>query len=182
MPKAEEPPPLLDWSPDTYAYLPISPLDLTLTPCSCVLTPLGRPLGSIGMSYYREQLFSAWPSDILSDVGAPPTQLDPAFLATLKQADWGMYGRNTRGMRRNQVEDTRATMRPSLQPPKFLSEKARESAMSSSAASAPGSKTEAARDSPTPSELESLKSEAPPMYRNLEIKYSKFGVDDFDFG
>jgi hypothetical protein len=27
-----------------------------------------------------------------------------------------------------------------------------------------------------------LKPEAPPMYRNLEIKYSKFGVDDFDFG
>ncbi len=134
------------------------------------------------MSYYREQLFSAWPSDILSDVGAPPTQLDPAFLATLKQADWGMYGRNTRGMRRNQVEDTRASMRPSLQPPKFLSEKARESATTSTNVAAFGSMTEPAHHTVIPSELESLKPEAPPMYRNLEIKYSKFGVDDFDFG
>lgn len=70
-----------------------------------------------------------------------------------------------------------------MQPPKFLSEKARESAMSSSAGAASSdSKTEQAHDSSSPSELESLKPEAPPMYRNLEIKYSKFGVDDFDFG
>ena len=26
-----------------------------------------------------------------------------------------------------------------------------------------------------------LKAEVPAMYRNVEIKYSKFGVDDFDF-
>jgi PAB-dependent poly(A)-specific ribonuclease subunit 2 len=31
-------------------------------------------------------------------------------------------------------------------------------------------------------ELSSLKAEVPVMYRNVEIKYSKFGVDDFDFG
>ncbi|EAQ84938.1 hypothetical protein CHGG_08952 [Chaetomium globosum CBS 148.51] len=109
MPKAEEPAPMLDWSPDT-------------------------PLSSIGMPYYREQLFSAWPSDIISDIGAPPVQLDPSFLASLKQMEWGFYGRNSRGLRRNQVEDTRACMKPSMQPPKFLSEKARESAMSYSAA------------------------------------------------
>jgi PAB-dependent poly(A)-specific ribonuclease subunit 2 len=132
------------------------------------------------MPYYREQLFSAWPSDIISDVGAPPVQLDPPFLATLKQTEWGLYGRNTRGLRRNQVEDTRACMKPSMQPPKFLSEKARESAMSYSAP-VPDPKTEQVPESST-NELESLKPEAPPIYRNLEIKYSKFGVDDFDFG
>ncbi|KAK4119549.1 hypothetical protein N657DRAFT_581467 [Parathielavia appendiculata] len=158
IPKAEEPLPMLDWSSDT-------------------------PLSSIGMPYYREQLFSAWPPDIISDVGAPPVQLDPAFLATLKQTEWGLYGRNTRGLRRNQVENTRTTIKPSMQAPKFLSEKARESAMASSAGGAPDSKTEQAPDtSSSSSELESLKPEAPPMYRNLEIKYSKFGVDDFDFG
>ena len=31
-------------------------------------------------------------------------------------------------------------------------------------------------------EIDSKKSEVPVMYRNVEIKYSKFGVDDFDFG
>jgi PAB-dependent poly(A)-specific ribonuclease subunit 2 len=134
------------------------------------------------MPYYREQLFSAWPSDIISDVGAPPVQLDPSFLATLKQTEWGLYGRNTRALRRNQVEDTRTSMKPSMQAPKFLSEKARESAMSSTSGKALDSKTEQAPDSSSPTELESLKPEAPPIYRNLEIKYSKFGVDDFDFG
>lgn len=134
------------------------------------------------MHYYREQLFSAWPPDIISDVGAPPAQPDPAFLATLKQTEWGLYGRNSRGLRRNQVEDTRAALRPSMQAPKFLSEKARESAMSSSVNAASDSKTEQAHDSSSANELESLKPEAPPMYRDLEIKYSKFGVDDFDFG
>jgi PAB-dependent poly(A)-specific ribonuclease subunit 2 len=134
------------------------------------------------MPYYREQLFSAWPTDIISDVGAPPVQLDPTFLASLKQTEWGLYGRNTRDLRRNQVEDTRTSMKPSMQAPKFLSEKARESAMSSTTSSAPDYKTEQAHDSSSPTELESLKPEAPPMYRNLEIKYSKFGVDDFDFG
>lgn len=136
------------------------------------------------MPYYREPLFSAWPADIISDVGAPPLQLDPAFLATLKQTEWGLYGRNTRGLRRNQVENTRATTKPSsaLKPPKFLSEKARESAISSGADSASDVKNDHAPDLSAPGELESLKPEAPPMYRNLEIKYSKFGVDDFDFG
>ncbi|AEO64295.1 uncharacterized protein THITE_2110294 [Thermothielavioides terrestris NRRL 8126] len=161
LPKAEEPAPMLDWSPDT-------------------------PLSSIGLPYYREPLFSAWPADIISDVGAPPVQLDPGFLATLKQTDWGFYGRNTRGLRRNQVEDTRASTKTSaaIQAPKFLSEKARESAMSSGADSASDSLAGQGPSDPSssPTELESLKPEAPPMYRNLEIKYSKFGVDDFDFG
>ncbi|KAL2131448.1 hypothetical protein VTI74DRAFT_5096 [Chaetomium olivicolor] len=159
MPKPEEPAPMLDWSPDT-------------------------PLSSIGMPYYREPLFSALPADIISDVGAPPVQLDPAFLATLKQTEWGLYGRNTRGLRRNQVEDTRSAIKPpgAMQAPKFLSEKARESALSYGGDATSDSKAEQTADSSPPDEIESLKPEAPPMYRNLEIKYSKFGVDDFDFG
>lgn len=135
------------------------------------------------MPYYREPLFSAWPADIISDVGAPPLLLDPSFLATLKQVDGILYGRNTRGLRRNQVEDTRAAAKSSsaMQAPKFLSEKARELVMSSGHDSPYDAKADQAPDS-SPNELESLKPEAPPMYRNLEIKYSKFGVDDFDFG
>ncbi|KAL2257791.1 hypothetical protein VTK26DRAFT_9164 [Humicola hyalothermophila] len=159
LPEPEEPAPTLDWSPDT-------------------------PLSSIGMPYYREPLFSAWPADIISDVGAPPLQLDPAFLATLKQTEWGLYGRNTRGLRRNQVEDTRAAAKSSsaMKAPKFLSEKARESAMSANGQAASESKADQGLEPSSPNEIESLKPEAPPMYRNLEIKYSKFGVDDFDFG
>jgi PAB-dependent poly(A)-specific ribonuclease subunit 2 len=100
-----------------------------------------------------------------------------------------MYGRNTRGMRRNQVEDTHTTNRASnsLLPPKFLSEKARESAKSP-----PVAPIEQQSPEPQPiqapevvlipaQELESLKADAPDMYKIFEIKYSKFGVDDFDF-
>jgi len=132
------------------------------------------------MPFYRDILFSALPDNIISDVGAPPVQLDPAFLATLKPTDWGFMGRNTRGLRRNQFEDTRALGKAAgaLHPPKFLSEKARESAMSSGLSAA----AEVKAEQPDELGMESLKLEAPAMYRNLEIKYSKFGVDDFDFG
>ncbi|KAH8176889.1 ubiquitin carboxyl-terminal hydrolase domain-containing protein [Sarocladium implicatum] len=152
----EEPQQHIEWTPDT-------------------------PLNSIGLPYYREVLASAWP-DVLSDVGAPPPKLDPQHLSGMKAADFGLYGRNTRTTRRNQVEDTRVTNRSvnaGLKAPKFLSEKARESAKAS-----PGATGEKGEDmaSPTEHEIDSKKSEVPVMYRNVEIKYSKFGVDDFDFG
>nr|4D0K_A Chain A, A-SPECIFIC RIBONUCLEASE SUBUNIT PAN2 [Thermochaetoides thermophila] len=132
LPEPEEPAPVLDWSIET-------------------------PLSSIGLPYYREPLFSAWPADIISDVGAPPLQLEPSFVATLKQAEWGLYGKNTRNVRRNQVEDTRNTNKQSnaLQAPKFLSERARESALSSGGDSS--SDPQVDQEPEDPNEIESLK-------------------------
>lgn len=100
----------------------------------------------------------------------------------MKSTEFGLYGRNTRTTRRNQIEDTRVTNRTvnaGLKAPKFLSEKARESAKSS-----PNNddKAEDLTNSTGEHEIDSKKSEVPVMYRNVEIKYSKFGVDDFDFG
>ncbi|KAK0628889.1 ubiquitin carboxyl-terminal hydrolase-domain-containing protein [Bombardia bombarda] len=162
LPEPPEPAPPLDWSPDT-------------------------PLSSIGMPYYWDQLFSAWPSDIISDVGAPPPVVnDPAFLAGLTQLESYFYGKKPNNTRRNQAQDTRTTGNTSntLRPPMFLSERAREP---STSYTGPSPETEVkvepiAQKQPSTTELESLKPEAPPMYRDLEIKYSKFGVDDFDFG
>jgi PAB-dependent poly(A)-specific ribonuclease subunit 2 len=148
--------PQIDWTPDT-------------------------PLNSVGLPHYREVLASAWP-DLVSDVGAPPIRFDPQFIASLKPTEFGLYGRNTRGFRRNQVEDTRnsnKTANSGLKAPKFLSEKAREFAQSES------NIDDKSDDVPGPvadSGIESKKSDVPVMYRNVEIKYSKFGVDDFDFG
>ncbi|OLN95998.1 PAB-dependent poly(A)-specific ribonuclease subunit PAN2 [Colletotrichum chlorophyti] len=155
----EEPLPTVEWTPDT-------------------------PLNSIGMPYYREVLLSAWP-DIVSDVGAPPTKLDPQFLSGLKTADFGLYGRNTRSTRRNQIEDTRNTDKGNasgILAPKFLSEKAREFAKTPVGNTVGDGKVDAMSNSLVQMDIDHAKSERPPMYRNVEIKYSKFGVDDFDFG
>lgn len=132
------------------------------------------------MPYYREQLLSAWPSHMIFEVGAPPPKIDPQLLSSLKATEWGGYGRNTRNLRRNQVENTRTTEKPSttLQAPKFLSEKARESANDTTQER----RISDVADAIGATELSSLKAEVPVMYRNVEIKYSKFGVDDFDFG
>ncbi|KAI5865927.1 PAB-dependent poly(A)-specific ribonuclease subunit PAN2 [Durotheca rogersii] len=142
------------------------------------------PLSTIGMPYYRDVLLSAWPSNMVTEVGAPPVKIDPQFLATLQERDWGYFGKNTRPLRRNQVEDTRGAESPqsSLKPPKFLSEKAREAAKSPAGTPAP---EEIVRDTPQvlhDTKLESHKVEVPESYQNVEIKYSKFGIDDFDFG
>ncbi|KAI3536342.1 PAB-dependent poly(A)-specific ribonuclease subunit PAN2 [Colletotrichum abscissum] len=155
----EEPLPTIEWTADT-------------------------PLNSIGMPHYREALLSAWP-DLLSDVGAPPTKLEPQFVAGLKQSEFGHYGRNTRGLRRNQVEDTRNLDRGNasgILAPKFLSEKAREFAMATVGNASGDEKVDDVAHSLMQMEIDPTKQECHPMYRNVEIKYSKFGVDDFDFG
>lgn len=68
----------------------------------------------------------------------------------------------------------------SLQAPKFLSEKARESANDPEPAME--RRISDVADAIGATDLLSLKADVPVMYRNVEIKYSKFGVDDFDFG
>lgn len=131
------------------------------------------------MPYYRDTLLSAWPPTV-SEVGAPPVKFDPQFLDTLAHAEFGLYGHNSRGLRRNQVEKTRKTEKsiaPGIQAPKFLSEKARESA---NASGSPPSEDRA--EDVITNFASTSSSEVPVMYRNVEIKYSKFGVDDFDFG
>ncbi|KAF2971774.1 hypothetical protein GQX73_g1819 [Xylaria multiplex] len=142
------------------------------------------PISSVGMPYYREVLLSAWPGNMVTEVGLPPVKIDPQILATLQERDWGFYGKNTRPLRRNQVEDVRSSESPQkmLKHPKFLSEKARELAKSPAGTPAP---EETVPEIPLvvhDSKLESHKVEVPELYQHIEIKYSKFGIDDFDFG
>jgi PAB-dependent poly(A)-specific ribonuclease subunit 2 len=132
------------------------------------------------MPYYREQLLSAWPSHLIFEIGAPPAKVDPRLLASLKSTEWGGYGPNISNTRRNQVQNTRTTEKTSttIQAPKFLSEKSKASANDASIER----RISDVADAISATELSSLKAEVPVMYRNVEIKYSKFGVDDFDFG
>ena len=134
----------------------------------------GSPLSSIGMPYYREQLLSAWPSHLIFEIGAPPPKLDPKLMSSLKVTEWGSYTRNPRTTKRNQVENTRtAEKTASLKAPKFLSEKARESENN-----APAER----RISDVADAIGAAALSIPVMYHNHEIKYSKFGIEDFDFG
>jgi PAB-dependent poly(A)-specific ribonuclease subunit 2 len=97
----------------------------------------------------------------------------------LRSGEIGQYAANPKKTRRYQVENTRAlaTSEPALIAPKFLSEKARE-------------QNKVKPDGPISDTADALagakisgESEDDPLlkYSNVEIKYSRFGVDDFDF-
>ncbi|KAJ5399712.1 hypothetical protein N7465_010201 [Penicillium sp. CMV-2018d] len=135
------------------------------------------PLNMVGMPYYHERLFSAWPSHLLFEVGSPPAPLDQSMLPYLRPAEMGHHAPNPRKTRRYQIENTRAltTAEPALIAPKFLSEKARDYSKSDGLV---GDAAEALAGAKINGE-----SDDDPLlkYSNVEIKYSRFGVDDFDF-
>jgi len=116
---------------------------------------------------------------MIFDVGGPPPKLDPIIFNNLTRTDFGGYAPNPRKSRRNQAEDTRATEKAlaALEGPKFLSEKAKDGAAEDG-----GRRMSEILDQLSNSSLDGvLKVDVPVMYRNVEIKYSKFGVEDFDF-
>jgi len=140
---------------------------------------MNRPFSNIGMPYYRETLLSSWPSHMIFEVGGPPIKIDPAILNNLTRTEFGGYAPNPRKTRRNQAEDARAAEKAiaALEGPKFLSERAKDGENEDA-----GRRMSEILDQLTTSTLDgSLKIDVPVMYRNVEIKYSKFGVEDFDF-
>lgn len=137
-------------------------------------------MNSVGIPYYRERLLSAWPSHLIFDVGAPPQKIDPDIVASMAPTDFGGYAPNPRKVLRNQAINTRETHKSSgpVMTPKFLSEKARERASGEQLERRASDVLEALGAIGLGN---GLKAEVPVMYRNVEIKYSKFGVEDFDF-
>jgi PAB-dependent poly(A)-specific ribonuclease subunit 2 len=131
------------------------------------------------MPYYKEPLLSIWPNHLASDVGAPVARLDAEILAKLQPSQIGTFAPNPQKTRRNQIDDTRQAEKllDSLTAPKFLSEKAR--AVQSTDGERKPSETFETLTSKILDEV--TKQDIPYFYANVEIKYSKFGVDDFDF-
>ena len=140
---------------------------------------LDTPLNMIGMPYYHERLLSAWPSHMVFEVGSPPSSIDQSIIPYLRPAEVGHYAPNPKKTRRNQVENTRAlaSSEPALIAPKFLSEKAREQGRASS----DGTVSDTA-EALAGAKINGQTDDDPLLkYSNVEIKYSRFGVDDFDF-
>lgn len=154
-----------------FADVPTRPPPIEWTP--------ETPLNMIGMPYYHDRLFSAWPSHLVFEVGSPPAPMDHAILPYVRPAEIGHAYPNPRKTRRYQVENTRAlaNAEPALIAPKFLSEKARDQSKSKTESSVADA-AEALADAKI-----NGKSDDDPLlkYSNVEIKYSRFGVDDFDF-
>ncbi|KAF8201644.1 ubiquitin carboxyl-terminal hydrolase-domain-containing protein [Pholiota molesta] len=119
------------------------------------------PLNSIGMPYFDSQLLSAWPANLSSKTIScpPPQKIPPQILATMKFNENIAYAtlpKELRG-RRNM---TNAEPRKGVS--RFRSGKP-------------------VLDEPEPDSA-TFDQEVPRRYRRVEIEYSKFGVEDFDFG
>lgn len=138
------------------------------------------PLSTVGMPHYREKLLSAWPSDDIYEVGHLPSKIDAKVLKNMHPLAIGYRAANPRKGRRNEVSRTRSvnSSGTAIAPPQFLSQKARESEHDQKRGRRMSDAVEALANMALAG---STKPEVPIVYRNVEIKYSKFGVDDFDF-
>lgn len=131
------------------------------------------------MPHYREKLLSSWPDDLVYEVGYLPAKVDPEVLKIMLPAQIGYRASNPRKALRNQVHRTRLDSNgTTLVAPKFLSEKTRNTEKAPIRARRI---SDAVEGLPNVALASSVKAEVPMMYRNVEIKYSKFGIDDFDF-
>ena len=132
------------------------------------------------MPHYREKLLSAWSEDPVYELGFLPPKIDPDVMKHLVPAVVGLRGVNPKKTYRNQAEklsilDSDGT---ALAAPKFLSEKSR-------TMKGDGDKERCISDAESFTDhgvAGNTKADVPVMYRLMEIKYSRYGVDDFDFG
>ena len=128
------------------------------------------PLSEVGMPYYSSELLSAWPSHMVFEVGQPTQRIDEKTLKGMTRQDWYLYGRwNQQGKRRYQVDKVERTE----ELPRFRSQVEKERAM-----------TTGGDDEPEKiiGRFEGGEGGVPNYYKKVEIKYSRFGVEDFDFG
>lgn len=139
------------------------------------LVPVGvddysTPLSVVGMPYYKEELLSSWSDPrFVFDTGMPAPKIEPALMAHYPQQRVFPYS----GKRRYQAQkhvNVSQMRRSSLDFPRFISEKARTGAVDDDNALF----ADDGREDPSGIRV-------PRKYRKLEIRYSKFGVDDFDF-
>lgn len=184
LPDTVEPPERIDWRDDT-------------------------PLNSVGMPYYTAPLLSMFPQHMTSTHTASHRRvpIDPQIAASAKTVDfvgYATYPPHLRAAgRRNQVRTaagTRMAGRLGVDAPMFRSERERADAkrrrdygdavrsLSSAHRNTPlqsrarglTRRVQAATEA-EPEEEHNAEDEMPKYYRKVEIKYSRFGIEDFDF-
>lgn len=147
------------------------------------------PLNSVGMPYYSTPLLSLLPSSMTEPAvvtaSRRPVQIDPQILSTAKTVDfigYASYPAHLRAAgRRNQIRvagGAKNAGRVGVDAPMFRSE--RERAEAKLRRERKGSITGEKADEDEEEAREEDK--MPKYYRKVEIKYSRFGIEDFDFG
>ncbi|KAH3679886.1 hypothetical protein WICMUC_000629 [Wickerhamomyces mucosus] len=136
------------------------------------------PLNSIGLPYYKENLLSAWSSQaIFRSAGTIPKNIDPTKFDDLKNIridnsntviTEGQYDKEKYG-RRNQAKKYVSLSNGDLG--RFLSAKNVSSPL----------KKKVLSDDSKEQIFDIKKGNPPNAFKKLEILYSKFGVEDFDF-
>lgn len=117
------------------------------------------------MPYYNSPLLSAWPAEMRFPVGRPAPVIPPQILKHVKMVDFIGYSANPKTFFRNQVLMRYGSL------PKFRSEQDLDD---HSRGKSPKKQFNV--------HSVSLQSGIPSYYQKIEIQYSKFGVEDFDFG
>jgi PAB-dependent poly(A)-specific ribonuclease subunit 2 len=133
------------------------------------------PLNSVGLPYYNDQLLSAWPNHVVfKSAGTLNKPIDSEICKRSEQVgniiiapyDKDKYGR--RNLAKKHV-----SLRNNSEHKKFLSNKNN------------GASTKQRKKLQEPDNIFEYKNDTlnslPNAFKKLEIHYSKFGVDDFDF-
>ena len=135
-----------------------------------------RPLHTVGMPYYMTELFSSWPSNTKFVVGRLPVKIDRDLLQNAKMIDGIGHVANNRRRPRNLAEPDRPSS--IADGPMFLSEKAKTLAKAGDGGSTATTTDNIFEDM---GKISIGTSEIPSYYRRMEIRYSRFGIEDFDF-
>ena len=137
-----------------------------------------RPLNTIGLPYYDSQLLSSWTPHFLPHPSSlyypPPVKIPPQITSTMKTKDNVAYAplpKELKG-RRNMVSTGRRDQG------RFRSGRKGDDVSITQWYKM----TFANLAQPEPDTPIFDPSEIPRLYRKVEIEYSKFGVEDFDFG
>ena len=113
---------------------------------------------------------SVWPNNLTFTVGKPTPKIPPEISANMKMMDFVGYAPNPKTIKRNQILSI--SYKQASVGPKFRSEKDRERVFG---------KQQGKGGTAASASNHDLHSIVPKCYTKVNIKYSRFGVEDFDF-